>query len=227
MTVSIVIPTLNEADLITRAVASALATAPHEVIVADGGSSDDTARLAEAAGAKVVCSPRGRATQQNAGARLARGDVLLFLHADAHLAADGVRQIERALSDPRYSCGSFQQVIEAEGWLYRLLERGNAWRAARRGLPYGDQGIFVRRALFDELGGFPDLKLMEDVFLMRRLRRRSWPLLLAGPLYVNARRWQRHGVVAQTARNWALLAAARLGVHPNRLARFYTSHGEN
>ena len=224
MAVSIVIPALNEAELITGAVAGALATVPLEVIVVDGGSSDDTAELALAAGAKVVSAPRGRARQQNAGARASRGDVVLFLHADTRLAVDGVRQIQRELADSRCQCGAFRQVIEADGFLFRLLERGNAWRASRRGLPYGDQGIFVRRHLFDELGGFPELRLMEDLFFMRRLRKRSWPVLLPGPLYVSARRWQRHGVIAQTARNWILLSAARLGVHPDRLDRFYRSH---
>lgn len=224
MAVSIVIPVLNEAELIAGAVAAALATAPLEVIVADGGSSDDTARLALAAGAKVVAAPRGRARQQNAGARASRGDVLLFLHADTRLAAEGVRQIEQALAGAHCDCGAFRQVIEADGLLYRLLERGNAWRASQRGLPYGDQGIFVRRRLFEELGGFPELQLMEDVFLMRRLRSRGCPVLLPGPLYVSARRWQRHGVIGQTALNWMLLSAARLGVHPDRLARFYRSH---
>jgi rSAM/selenodomain-associated transferase 2 len=192
------------------------------VIVADGGSSDDTVSLARSAGARVVDCPRGRAVQQNVGARAASGDVLLFLHADTRLAENGVRQIEAALADVRVGCGAFRQAIEAEGRLYRLLEWGNGQRAAHRGLAYGDQGIFVRRALFEEVGGFPELKLMEDVFLLKRLRRRTWPVLLPGPLYVSARRWQRRGVVRQTLRNWTLLASARLGVHPDRLARFYS-----
>ena len=221
MAVSIVLPALNEAALIADSVASALAAGPREVIVVDGGSHDDTVSLARAAGATVLSCPAGRATQQNAGASLATGDVLLFLHADNRLAVDGLVQIEQALTDRRIGCGAFRQVIEADGWLYRLLERGNAWRAAYRGLPYGDQGIFVRRSLFEEVGGFPRVKLMEDVLLMRRLRRKTWPVLLPGPLFVSARRWRRQGVIRQTARNWCLLAAVRLGVHPDRLAKFY------
>jgi rSAM/selenodomain-associated transferase 2 len=222
MAVSIIIPTLNEAAIVARAVTAALATRPLEVLVADGGSGDATIALAETAGAKVVAAPRGRASQQNAAASVARGDVLLFLHADTHLADGGVSQIERALADPQVGCGAFKQSIEASGWAYRLLEDGNAWRATCRGLPYGDQGIFVRREMFDAVGGFPELGLMEDVILMRRLRRRAWPVLLSGPLYVSARHWQRRGVVRQTLLNWSLLAAARLGVHPDRLAGFYS-----
>jgi rSAM/selenodomain-associated transferase 2 len=225
MTISIITPALDEAALITQAVARAWETGPHEVLVADGGSADGTADAARAAGAVVVVSQRGRASQQNAAARRATGDVLLFLHADTWLAADGMRQIEQALADSKVECGAFRQRIDAKGRLYRWLERGNGWRATHRGLPYGDQGIFVRREVFQEVGGFPELQLMEDVFLMKRLRRRSRPVLLPGPLHVSARRWQRYGVVRQTARNWLLLSAAKLGVHPDRLARYYPAQG--
>jgi rSAM/selenodomain-associated transferase 2 len=224
MTISIIIPTFNERALVTKAVARAWETSPHEVLVADGGSDDGTAEAAGAAGASVVEVPRGRALQQNTAARGATGDVLLFLHADTWLSADGVRQIEQAVADSEVECGAFRQRIEAEGQLYRLLERGDAWRAAHRGLPYGDQGIFVRREVFQEVGGFPELQLMEDLYLMKRLRQRSRPVLLPGPLHVSARRWQRYGVVRQTVRNWLLLSAAKLGVHPDRLAGYYSVH---
>lgn len=152
--------------------------------------------------------------------------MLLFLHADNWLAPDAVEQIRRALTDEDAAGGAFRQRIEAEGAAYRLLERGNAWRARRRGLPYGDQGIFVRRDLFFQLGGFPEVDLMEDLLFMKRFRRVARPLLLEGPLYVDPRRWARCGVVRQTGRNWLLLLAARLGVSPNRLARFYPPHIE-
>lgn len=221
---SIIIPALNEAARIAEAVRRARETGPYEVIVVDGGSGDETAALARQAGANVLITVPGRAVQQNIGARHATGDVLLFLHADTWLPPHAVRQIESALADAAVGCGAFRQQIEAEGLAYRLLERGNAWRVKRRGMAYGDQGIFVRRALFDELGGFPEVRLMEDLLLMKRLRRRSRPELLPGPLHISARRWQRHGVVRQTARNWLLLAAARFGVSPDRLAQFYARH---
>lgn len=226
MKVSIIIPTLNEAANIVAAVERAWATGPLEVLIADGGSVDRTPDLARGAGAQLLESPPGRARQQNAGARQAAGDVLLFLHADTWLAPEGLGQIAEALADPHVLCGAFRQRIEAEGRLFRWLERGNAWRARRRGLPYGDQGIFVRRLVFEELGGFPEVRLMEDVMLMKRLHRRTRPVLLPGPLNVSARRWRRHGVLRQTAQNWLLLSAARLGVHPDKLARFYAPHGD-
>ena len=222
--ISIVIPALNEAVKIGAAVRHALDAQPHEVIVVDGGSSDDTAALAKQAGAFLLRSEPGRAMQQNCGARHATGDVLLFLHADTWLPPEALRQMERALSDAAIGCGAFRQRIEAEGFLYRLLERGNARRVTRRGMAYGDQGIFIRRALFDELGGFPQVGLMEDVLLSKRMRRHVWPVLLPGPLHVSARRWREHGVIRQTARNWLLLAAAWCGVSPDRLARFYARH---
>lgn len=222
--VSIVIPALNEGALIAQAVQRAWRLGPREVIVADGGSSDGTADSARSAGAQVCSSPPGRARQQSAGAQHASGEFLLFLHADAWLAEGGLRQIERAAAENQAHCGAFRQQIEADGLLYRWLERGNAWRVRLRGMPYGDQGIFVRRSLFEELGGFPDVRLLEDVLLMKALRRRAWPALLPGPLHVNARRWQRHGVIRQTIRNWMLLSAARAGVPPDRLARFYALH---
>ncbi|HUY88068.1 MAG TPA: TIGR04283 family arsenosugar biosynthesis glycosyltransferase [Pirellulales bacterium] len=224
MKLSIVIPALNEAANIALAVRSARETNPAEVIVVDGGSADRTAELARAAGAAVVESPPGRARQQNVGAQRAAGDVLLFLHADCRLAPDALRQVAEALADPQVECGAFRQRIEAEGLLFRWLERGNAWRVRRRGLAYGDQGIFVRRSVFESLGGFPEVQLMEDVLLLRALRRRSWPALLPGPLHVSARRWRRHGVIRQTARNWLLLSAFQLGMHPDRLANYYSPH---
>jgi rSAM/selenodomain-associated transferase 2 len=224
--ISIVIPALNEAANIAAGVQHAWACRPHEVLVVDGGSRDDTGAIAQAAGGMVFSSPPGRGCQQNYGARQATGDVLLFLHADNWLAADGCRQIEDALQGTEVVCGAFLQSIQAAGRRYRLLESGNAWRARWLGLPYGDQGIFIRRHTFEQLGGFPDVPLMEDWLLMRRLRRVSRPVLLPGPIMVSARRWQRHGVARQTLRNWSLVAAATAGVSPHTLARFYAPHSQ-
>lgn len=224
MRLSVLIPALNEAAQIERAVASAWMAGAGEVVVADGGSGDDTANLAAAAEAKVVLCPPGRAAQQNAAAQQASGDVFLFLHADNWLEADTAAQIERALADPRRLHGALLQRIDAEGLLYRTLERGNAERVRWLGLPYGDQAIFIRREAFESAGGFPDAPLMEDVLLMQRLRRRAWPLLLPGPVHVSPRRWQKHGVIRQTLRNWSLLAAFSLGTSPQRLAAWYARH---
>lgn len=226
MRVSVVIPALNEEQLLAAAIASAWAAGAAEVVVADGGSHDRTREIAEADGGLVVTGRRGRAAQQNAGAERAAGDVLLFLHADNRLGSDAIQQVSDALSKSGAWGGVFWQQIEAPGALYRALEYGNAWRVRWRGLPYGDQGIFIRREVFRELGGFPELPLMEDLVLMRQLRRRAWPLLLPGPVYVHPRRWQRHGIVRQTLRNWLLVTAWRLGVSPERLAAHYRRHDQ-
>jgi rSAM/selenodomain-associated transferase 2 len=220
--VSVIIPALNEAANIVRAVTSAQASGADEVIVADGGSGDETCVLAELSGARVVSAPRGRAFQQNAGAREASGDVLLFLHADNWLEREAISQIRSAVNRKKKKlCGAFQQKIEAGHFIYRLLERGNAERVRWLGLPYGDQGIFVSRDLFEQVGGFPEEPFLEDVLLMQHLGRLSWPLLLPGPVYVSPRRWEQKGVLQQTLRNWAILAAFSLGVSPQNLATWY------
>ena len=228
MNISVIIPTLNEANSIGRAIDNALAGGAHEVLVVDGGSDDGTLDVVRDKACRLLeCAP-GRAAQQNLGARHASGEVLLFLHADNWLEPVGLSQIEAALADDDMLGGAFRQQIEAPGRLYRALERGNAWRAARLKLPYGDQGIFMRRETFEHLGGFPEVPIMEDLLLMRcfrrRFRGRTRLVLLPGPLHVSPRRWQRNGVIGQTARNWLLLSATLLGVSPHRLAAFYPPH---
>jgi rSAM/selenodomain-associated transferase 2 len=221
--ISVVIPIWNEAERVAGAIERAWGAGADQVIVAvaDGEADDRTEAVATRCRCRVVRSRRGRGAQQNAGARAATGDVLLFLHADTWLAAGAIGQLRSAIRDRRVVFGAFEQRIEAAGWLYRALERGNTLRAKRFGRPYGDQGIFVRRKVFLEAGGFPEVRLLEDLLLVRRLSRRWRPKILPGPIFVSARRWQKNGVVRQTARNWLLLAAHRLGASPDELARFY------
>lgn len=226
MKVSVVIPTLNEASRIASAIDRAWSAGAGEVIVCDGGSHDETVRLARRCDCQVLQTHKGRAVQQNAGAKLATGEVLLFLHVDTWLEAVAVSQICKAMECERVAAGAFRQQIDASAAIYRWLERGNAMRACVFRLPFGDQGIFVRRNVFESLGRFPDVALMEDVQLSRRLRRYGQVVLLPGPLHVSARRWQRHGVVRQTLRNWALLLAERLGVSSSRLAALYAPPSE-
>ncbi len=227
MKISIVIPALNEADHIERAVKSGWHGGADEIVVGVGDSSDGTTELAVAAGAIVVPSEVGRAAQQNAAAQRASGDVLLFLHADNWLSGPAIPQLRSALAGNGVSAGAFRQRIQASGWTYRMLEQGNAARVRWLRMAYGDQAIFMRRALFEQLGGFPAEPLMEDVMLMNQLRRHGVrPLLLPGPVYVSARRWKRNGTVRQTLRNWSLLAAFCAGVPPRKLARRYPVAGE-
>ncbi len=225
MDVSIIIPALNEGPRIGNAIQRAWSAGAQEVIVADGGSTDATPEVAAGLDCRFLSCPPGRAVQQNRGAEQAAGDVLLFLHADTWLEPGGVDQIRRVMGgDGGPGHGAFEQRIAATGRGYRWLEWGNAWRVRRRGLPYGDQGIFIRREAFWEAGGFPVVPLMEDLILMRALRRNRRPQLLPGPLHVDPRRWQRHGIVRQTVRNWALVTAYDGGVPLERLARAYRRH---
>lgn len=220
MLVSIIIPTLNEGPSIAEAVRRARELGPAEVIVVDGGSDDGTAQNAAQAD-RVLLAPRGRGTQQNAGASASCGEVLLFLHADCWLEPGSLEAVFAALEDARCVGGCFRQAIAAEGRKYRWLEWGNALRVRLWTLAYGDQGIFVRRSVFERLGGFPPLAMMEDLFFMKRLRHEGKFALLDTRLHVSPRRWEQQGVVRQTARNWFLTGLAQAGVSPDRLVRLY------
>ena len=221
MQLSVIIPTLNEADGIALAIERARALNPLEVIVADGGSSDDTVRIAESAEARVVSTGCGRAVQQNQGASVARGDVLLFLHADSWLVPDARQQIDRALTSRHIPGGVFRHRFVTTHPYFRLLEVADSLRVCCLRIGYGDQGIFMRRSVFEQLGGFPEVALMEDVLFMRRLRDLGRIVLLPGPLFTSARRHESRGPFRQTLRNWTLLAAEQLGIDPTQLARFY------
>lgn len=217
---SIIIPVLNEAANIGPLIQAARELGDCEIIVVDGGSTDGTWDNAATADVRIQ-SERGRARQQNAGAAASTGDILLFLHADCHVSPGCREAIQKALSDPQVVGGCLRQVIDAPGWKYRLLERGNAARVRWLGWAYGDQGIFVRRSVFETLGGFPDLRLMEDLYFVKRLRKAGRFVQLEVPIVVSARRWQKTGLLRQTLRNWTLLTLAHLGVPPDRLATFY------
>ena len=218
--ISVIVPVLNEAENIAELIEATRGVGECEIIVVDGGSTDDTLQRATAADRTLTSVP-GRARQQNLGAEASHGDALLFLHADCRLASGAFEAIRGVLNDERVVGGCFSQRIDASGFRYRMLEWGNGWRVRAFKLAYGDQAIFVRRSVFEEIGGFPELRLMEDVFLMKRLHRAGRFVLLKERLLVSARRWQRHGVIRQTLRNWTLLTLAHLGVPPDRLAKFY------
>lgn len=226
-TLSVIIPAINERDSIERAVRHAWRAGADQVILADGGSQDDTREIAAVHAAIVVSSRPGRASQQNAGAAAATGDVLVFQHADNWFAENALAPLRR-LPGPATTplLGCFYQRLDHPHWLYRLIERGNALRAQWLKLPYGDQGIFVSRPLFHQLGGFPDVPLMEDVLFMKRAMRHRRPRLQPGPLYVDTRRWEERGIVKQTLRNWTLLGALHLGVSVERLAQHYPRHDQ-
>jgi rSAM/selenodomain-associated transferase 2 len=212
-----VIPALDEADQITGAIGSASA-GECEIIVVDGGSRDDTRERAAAAGARVVASAPGRARQLDAGARLAKGDTILFLHADTRLPAGWDRSVRGALADPRVVGGAFRLRFEPRSPGLRLIEWGTHLRVALLRMPYGDQALFARRAVLESLGGIPQVEILEDLDLVQALKRRGRLACLALPATTSARRYRRAGVLRTMLRNWAAVAGWRLGVPRERIA---------
>jgi rSAM/selenodomain-associated transferase 2 len=220
MSVSIIIPTLNEAGCIAGTIASLRRQRPAEIIVVDGGSGDGTRDLAGGADL-VMVSVAGRARQMNAGAKAASSRHLLFWHADCTLQDDGLAALGRALERSSVGAGCFSMRIQADGLLYRCIDLCAGARVRLSGIVYGDQGLFVRRDDFFALGGFPPVNFLEDVLFSLRLRQRGQVVLLPQCVHVSPRRWQKMGVVRQTLRNWTAIALALLGVRPDRLADVY------
>ncbi len=217
--ISIVIPTINEVGSIAASIESATSAGAQQIIVVDGGSTDRTVAVARQAGASdVVQSDPGRGVQLNRGAALASGELILFLHADNQLGAECLVQL---CEQPNVVWGGFEQQIDAPQRIYRAIEWGNAWRVSCRGIPFGDQAVFVRREAFHRQGGFAAIPFLEDLEFALRMRRIAKPVLLEGPVRISAHRWQQLGVLRQTIRNWMIQAAFASGVSAERLARFY------
>jgi len=220
--VSIVIPTLDERNHIGFLLSDLepLRQTGHEVIIADGGSTDGTRALAGSRGGRVVLAPRGRASQMNAGARTAAGDVLWFLHADS-------RALPGAQSQLLDACragaiwGRFDVRLAGHRPLLRVVERMMNWRSRLTGIATGDQGIFVTRAVFEAVGGFPPIPLMEDIALSKALRRHARPACLSGPILTSSRRWEANGILRTILLMWRLRLAYALGADPRRLADLY------
>ncbi len=217
---TVVIPTLNAGKTL-RACLAAVEGAD-EIIVVDGGSTDETIAIAGEVGVRLIETPRGRGVQLKAGGDAARGDWLLFLHADTRLgpawraaiAAHAARQPDKA--------GYFRFRLDDQAWQARLIETGVAARTAALALPYGDQGLLISRGLYDVLGGFHPLPLMEDVDLVRRIGRRRIGML-GECAWTSAERWRRDGWLRRSMRNLFCLGLYGLGVAPETIARRYAA----
>jgi rSAM/selenodomain-associated transferase 2 len=214
--ISVIVPVLNEAGVLAASLADLLAQpGDFEVIVVDGGSRDRSGELASAfAGVRVVHAQRGRALQMNAGAALARGELLLFLHADTRLPAGAIVALDAAQAGAAWQAGAFRHRFAPADWRLRIVSAVNNLRCRWSRIYFGDQAIFVRRELFERLGGFPAVPMLEDVIFCERLRRVTCAVLLRDAVMTDARRFLRHGVWRTSLRALLILARHRLGLPP-------------
>ena len=220
---SIIVPVLDEAAGIAAALEALTPFRQRgvEVIVVDGGSRDRTMELARPLADRMIAAPRGRGAQMNAGAAIATGDVLLFLHADTRLPPDVDGLLLEAMRDSTWQWGRFDTRIEGGNPLLAMVAGFMNWRSLITGIATGDQAMFVRRAAFDAAGGFPDIPLMEDVALSKRLKRIGRPLGLAARVVTSGRRYHKRGVIRMILLMWRLRLEYFLGVEPAALARRY------
>jgi rSAM/selenodomain-associated transferase 2 len=229
--ISIVIPVFHEEEGISEAVDALHGLAFDgrlEIIVVDGDPDENTLKAIRDPRVIKGRSEKGRGRQMNTGARLASGEILLFLHVDTALPPDGLLRIRSVVRDENCVGGSFDLGIGSDNPCFRLIERVACLRSRLTRIPYGDQAIFLRRDFFLDLGGFRELPLMEDVDLMRRIRlSRKKIHMMRDKVITSPRRWERDGLLYCTLRNWALMLLYLLGVSPERLARFYQDHTVN
>ena len=193
MQISVIIPTLEEADQIASTIGSVPTDPEVEIIVADGGSLDRTREIAADHGAQVFVAPPGRGPQMNAGARQARGEVLIFLHADTRLPYSALKDVRKAMEHPKVVGGAFRFRTDGQGLFYAISRIGVNVRSAWLGLPFGDQALFVRSSAFEKLDGYRDMPACEDLDLVRRLHRLGRVVLLASSATTSSRDWEEHG----------------------------------
>ncbi len=221
--ISVIIPTLNEAENIRSCIEGVIAEDRDcEIIVCDGGSSDATVQIASEYDKVILIeTEKGRGVQMNRGAAAANGEVFLFLHADTRLEKGWSGEMLSALGRQSVVGGAFTFKIDSSATRYRLIESWVKLRCSLFCLPYGDQGIFVRRSVFERIGGYPDMPLMEDVELIGRLKKEGKVALLEKSAFTHDRRWARKGWIRASASNQMVMLMYKLGVKPRTLARLY------
>ena len=193
-----------------------------EFIVVDGTPDGGTIKAVTRQGVQCVKSPQGRASQMNTGAAMAMGEILIFLHADTRLPRQALELINQAMTRQALIGGAFDLHIDTERLILKIIARIASLRSRLTRIPYGDQAIFIRRDYFHQMGGYPEIPLMEDVALMRRIKGAGRRIgFIPEPVITSARRWEQEGILYTTFRNWLLLSAYTLGVAPDKLAKYY------
>jgi rSAM/selenodomain-associated transferase 2 len=224
----VIIPVFHEEAIVNDAIDRLAAQAAQrtegtvvDIIVVDGSAGGETVGAIRG-GAHGIVSARGRAAQMNAGAAAAHGDVLLFLHVDTVLPAGGLEKVASVMADGRFAGGAFDLGISDGRCAFRIIEQIASMRSRLTRVPYGDQAIFIARDYFTDIGGYSDLPIMEDVDLMRRVKKRGGKIcIIDEKVQTSARRWQKEGIPGCTLRNWTIMALYLAGVHPEKLAKWY------
>jgi len=219
--VSIIVPTLNEELVLEKTLTQFQQLSPHELIVSDGGSDDDTRNIAGRFSHRVITGSAGRALQMNVGADEATGNILLFLHADSRIEPESYRKMQQCMQNPKWIGGAFTLCIESGKWSLKLIALLANIRSKYFGLAYGDQGFFVRKEVFKDMNGFSPLPICEDLDFYHRLRKKGPVILLKEKAHTSPRRWIKEGILFTTARNTLIAVLFGLGFPPHILTKWY------
>ena len=222
--ISIIIPVLNEVGTIAQTISTAQTGKNVEIIVVDGGSNDGTIEVVKSLNIKLIYSLPGRSIQMNFGAKLATGNILLFLHGDTFLPLNFDEFLREIIVQPNIIAGAFELGIRGKKRSLRIVESIVNWRSRYLQMPYGDQGIFLSAQVFEQIGCFPEIPIMEDFELIRKLRKRGRIGIISKPVLTSDRRWQKLGILKTTLINQVIIIAYLLGLPPKTLAQWYRSH---
>lgn len=221
MKVSIIVPTLNEELVLENTLTQIQQLSPHELIVSDGGSTDNTGSIAQKFSHRLVTGSSGRAVQMNAGADQATGDLLLFLHADNRLEPESYQKMLESMENTKWIGGAFTLCIESNKWSINLITLLANIRSRFFGLAYGDQGFFVRTEVFKSMNGFSPIPICEDLDFYRRMKKKGPVILLKEKAHTSPRRWIKEGIAFTTARNILIAILFGLGFPPRTLTKWY------
>lgn len=223
ISVSIIIPVVNEGSQLTASLQRLFQNLPDdaaiEVIISDGGSTDDTIEIAKQFPCRVVSGKKGRAAQMNSASRKAKGKQLLFLHADSELPEQWFSEVSSS-----GDWGFFPVKLDGRHWLLRIIESAMNFRSRYSQVATGDQGLFFQKSFYDELQGYPEILIMEDIAISKLSRRRSRPFIASKPMITSSRRWEKNGIIKTVLLMWGIRFAYWVGINPDRLHRYYYPH---